>query len=127
MKKRKVFFALLITVALPLLLASCLGNVQERRQWTVSFDTDGGTAVLEQTVDDGTRVQKPKDPTKPGYTFDRWTCFGEPWSFLNHTVTENLTLKASWITNQYTITISGGQVWSVSCGQSYSLPIPQKE
>ena len=127
MKRLHFFFAIFIIAAALLLLASCFGNVQERRQWTVSFDTEGGTAVPEQTVDDGARIQKPEDPTKPGYTFSGWTCFGESWSFLNHVVTENLTLNANWIPNQYTISVEGKQVKTVSYGQSYSLSHPQKE
>ena len=39
---------------------------------TVSFDTDGGSAVASQTVRSGATAEKPADPTKAGYTFDDW-------------------------------------------------------
>lgn len=39
---------------------------------TVSFDTDGGTAIADQTVRVGTKAEKPADPTKSGYTFAGW-------------------------------------------------------
>lgn len=39
---------------------------------TVSFDTDGGTAIPDQQVRTGATVEKPADPTKTGYTFDGW-------------------------------------------------------
>lgn len=39
---------------------------------TVSFDTDGGTAIADQSVRDGQTATKPADPTKSGYTFDGW-------------------------------------------------------
>ena len=39
---------------------------------TVSFDTDGGSAVPSQSVRKGSTATKPADPTKAGYTFDDW-------------------------------------------------------
>ena len=39
---------------------------------TVSFDTDGGSAVPAQSVRVGSKATKPADPTKAGYTFDDW-------------------------------------------------------
>ena len=39
---------------------------------TVSFDTDGGTAVPDQSVRVGAKAEKPADPTKEGYTFGGW-------------------------------------------------------
>ena len=39
---------------------------------TVSFDTDGGSAVPAQSVRVGSKATKPTDPTKAGYTFDDW-------------------------------------------------------
>lgn len=40
--------------------------------YTVSFDTDGGTAIADQSVRSGNTATKPADPTKSGYTFDDW-------------------------------------------------------
>ena len=39
---------------------------------TVSFDTDGGTAIADQTVRVGAKAEKPADPTQSGYTFAGW-------------------------------------------------------
>lgn len=39
---------------------------------TVTFDTDGGTAIPAQQVRVGAKAEKPADPTKEGYTFDGW-------------------------------------------------------
>lgn len=39
---------------------------------TVTFDTDGGTAIPDQSVRVGAKAEKPADPTKEGYTFDGW-------------------------------------------------------
>lgn len=40
--------------------------------FTVTFDTDGGTAIPDQQVADGSKATKPADPTKSGYTFVDW-------------------------------------------------------
>lgn len=39
---------------------------------TVSFDTDGGTAIADQTIRSGAKADQPADPTKTGYTFAGW-------------------------------------------------------
>lgn len=39
---------------------------------TVTFDTDGGTAIPSQTVRTGAKAEKPEDPTKSGYDFKGW-------------------------------------------------------
>lgn len=40
--------------------------------YTVSFDTDGGTAIASQSVRSGNKATKPENPTKSGYVFDDW-------------------------------------------------------
>lgn len=40
--------------------------------YTVSFDTDGGTEIENQTVASGGLATQPEDPTKDGYTFGGW-------------------------------------------------------
>lgn len=39
---------------------------------TVTFDTDGGTAIPSQSVRTGAKATKPADPTKEGYEFGGW-------------------------------------------------------
>lgn len=41
-------------------------------QYTITFDTDGGTAIPPITQDFGTAVTPPADPVKQGYTFKGW-------------------------------------------------------
>ena len=73
---------------------------------TVTFDSDGGTAVLPKTWTYGELFVLPTNPTYTGYTFDGW--FDENGiEITSNTVNpdgENLTLTAQWVPVEYTIT-----------------------
>lgn len=71
--------------------------------YTVTFDTDGGSKVDPQTVAYGETAQVPAVPAKSGYTFAGWERDGKAYDF-DAPVTENLTLTANWTVNRYTIT-----------------------
>ncbi len=60
-------------------------------QYTITFDSKGGSAVEPMTQDYGTAVIAPADPTREGYTFAGW----EP--ALPETMpAENMTVVAQW-------------------------------
>ena len=82
-------------------------------QYTISFDTSGGSAVSSITQDFGSTVVKPLDPTKEGYTFTGW----EP-EIPDTIPSSNITIKAKWSVNKYTISFD-------SDGGSEVLPIIQ--
>ena len=70
--------------------------------YTVTFEISGGSAVDPVTVDAGSTVTKPADPTKSGYTFGGWykdSTLQTPWDFANNTVTADTTLYAKWTEN----------------------------
>ena len=67
----------------------------ETKTYTVTFDTDGGSAVDAQKVEDGKTAAKPADPTKDGFTFAGWTLDGKPYDF-EQLVKSDITLKATW-------------------------------
>ena len=71
--------------------------------YTVTFDTDGGSAVDSQPVAYGGQAAAPAAPAKTGYTFAGWYLEGEKFNF-NTPVTKDMTLTARWTANQYTIT-----------------------
>ena len=68
-------------------------------QYTFSFDADGGSDVAAITQNYGTKIESPAAPTKPGYTFAGWV------PAIPETVpAENMSFKAQWTINQYTLT-----------------------
>ena len=69
---------------------------------TVTFASNGGTAVAAQTVAPGGRATRPADPTALGYVFDGWYVdkdFKKAYDFAT-AVNFDLTLYAKW--NQLT-------------------------
>ena len=67
--------------------------------YTLTFDTNGGSAIAPITQDYGTAITAPADPTKTGYTFAGWTP-----AIPTTMPAENMTIKAKWTVNQYTLT-----------------------
>ena len=78
-----------------------------KNNYTVSYDSDGGSQVNSQTVIEGNKATKPADPTKIGYNFGGWKLNGNPYDF-NSPVNDNLTLKAKW--NQKVFTIKANRL-----------------
>jgi uncharacterized repeat protein (TIGR02543 family) len=68
--------------------------------FTVTYDSNGGSAVTSETVDYGDTATEPDDPTLAESTFDGWytddTTFLEAYDFATP-VTANITLYAKWI------------------------------
>ena len=70
---------------------------------TVTFDSDGGSAVAPQQVLQGQKVQRPADPIKDGHTFIGWYNKADlqyinlpEWNF-DYPVFENMELVAQWM------------------------------
>ena len=63
----------------------------EINQYTITFDTNGGSEIAPITQDYGTVITAPADPTREGYTFIGWD------KAIPETMpAENITLKARW-------------------------------
>ena len=71
----------------------------EINQYTITFDTNGGSEIAPITQDYGTKITAPDKPTRKGYTFKGWD------KEIPKTMpAENITVKAQWEINPYTIT-----------------------
>ena len=79
-------------------------NITVKAQWkinqyTIAFDTNGGSEIAPITQDYGTKITAPDNPTRKGYTFKGWDK-----EIPETMAAENMTVKAQWEINQYTIT-----------------------
>ena len=95
-----VLLALLLSVTT---LASCTDKGEDGGEgsvatYTVTFDSNGGSAVEPMQVTAGSLCGEPEVPTREGYIFGGWTYNNNlTWYFDSETVREDVTLKASWI------------------------------
>ncbi len=92
-------------------------------KYTITFDTDGGSAVAAITQDYGTDVTAPANPTKTGYTFAGW----EP-ALPEKMPLDGLQVTAKWTVNQYTITFNtdgGSEVAAIT--QDYGTAVTAPE
>ena len=91
----------------------------EINQYTITFDTNGGSEIAPITQDYGTEITAPDNPTRKGYTFKGWD------KEIPKTMpAENITVKAQWEINQYTIafdTAGGNEIAPIT--QDYGTAI----
>ena len=81
--------------------------------YTITFDTAGGSEIAPITQEYGTHITSPANPTREGYTFKGWD------KEIPETMpAENITVKAQWEINQYTIAFD-------TAGGSAVAPITQ--
>ena len=71
--------------------ALTLYPVWSTNQYTITFDTAGGSEIAPITQDYGTNIAAPADPTREGYTFIGWDM-----EIPTTMPAENMTLKARW-------------------------------
>ncbi len=101
MKNFRKFTALLAAMALFFVFAACktqLNSEEEKKAvtYTISFDSDGGSSVESQSVEEGGTASKPADPSKDGYVFKGWIKGTEVYDF-STAVTGDFSLKAKWV------------------------------
>ena len=65
-------------------------------EYTVTFDSNGGTSVVAKKVEKDGKVEQPTNPTKAGCEFDCWTLDGQKFDF-NTPISKSITLVAKWV------------------------------
>ena len=94
----------------------------EINQYTITFDTNGGSEIAPITQDYGTQIAAPANPTRKGYTFKGWD------KEIPETMpAENITVKAQWEINQYTITFDtngGSEIAPITQGYGTEITAP---
>src|SRR5690554_5870211 len=105
-----------ILVLFALVLVAC-----KTTEYTVSFETNGGSAVADVVVEKDDKVGQPASPTRDGYIFDGWYTSEQLTTAYNWNaaVTEDLVLYAKWTElaeDQYVVSFD-------SQGGSFVAPI----
>lgn len=86
---------------------------------TVTFETNGGSAVASVQVQNGGKVTRPADPVRAGWSFLGWyqdAALTTPWNFDADTVTGPITLYAGWA--------QAGSGGGDSSAPSYTVTLP---
>ena len=93
-------------------------------QYTVTFDSQGGSNVTSVKVEPDAKISQPSNPTREGYSFDGWykeAACTNVWNFANDAVTGNMTLYAKWIKLQANIFASELKASAVSAENDVDL------
>lgn len=98
----KISFVMLVMIML-LSLFGCI----EMGQYTISFETNGGSEIEKIVINDINLLKMPHDPTREGYIFNGWywdnESFQEPFtinSILEKDSIKTITLYAQWIIDE---------------------------
>ncbi len=102
--KKRIFVVLaILTMALVLSCALVACNKTDspdapKKEFTITFDTQGGSEVKPITIAEGATITLPRNPTKEGYIFDGWYLSDEFIEKFNatQTISSNITVYAKW-------------------------------
>ena len=95
----------------------------EINQYTITFDTAGGSEIAPITQDYGTTITAPAAPTREGYTFIGWDR-----DIPTTMPAENVTITAKWKVNSYTITFDtagGSEIASITQDYGTAITVPE--
>ena len=78
-----------------------------KTQYTVTFDSKGGSDVASKRVNEGEKFTAPTQPTKTMYIFNGWykeSSCKNVWDFDTDVVTKDMTLYAKWQADEVRVT-----------------------
>lgn len=105
-----------------------------KKEYTVTFDSKGGTSISSQIIEEGNKIVKPIQPKKSGYRFVEWQLNGKKYNF-DSIVKKDITLVAVWNSTKekYTVTFNSNGGTSIATqtieeGEKVTIPAsPTKE
>ena len=90
MKNIKLISLVLVGI---LFISAC--SCSKTKEYTITFDSNGGSSVRSQIVKENELVKEPTNPTYEGYTFEGWYIGDTKYDF-SAKVTKDITLVAKW-------------------------------
>lgn len=152
-KKKKILIAVSVIVAVIICVAvggylvirnMMRVNIEhpfdgDGKEYTVTFDSNGGSEVKSRTVRGGNPVVRPATPEKEGYFLIGWfknDDLSEEWKFDVDRVRKDMTLYAGWQKKQeelpptesltYQLNESGNEYTVTGVGEETIIVIPEK-
>ena len=87
---------IVLGIVLVVLIVFLVFKACSKEEYTVTFDSNGGTKISEIKVNKDGKLEEPEAPTREGYEFDGWYYDGELYDFDNP-VTGDIKLEARWV------------------------------
>ena len=120
-------FLFIATLTVVFTVAAC-----GRAEFTVTFETNGGSTIEPVVVLYDDLLPMPEAPVKVGHTFEGWyvdEIFSSKFNFEKTTIKSEITLYAKWKVNNYSITfntLGGSAVDGIAgpYGMEVSEPLP---
>jgi uncharacterized repeat protein (TIGR02543 family) len=96
------------TVSTTLTIGGVSSTFNVTTKYSVTFDSNGGSAAIVQAINYNGTATTPADPTKTGYTFTGWYSNPDLSSTYNFSalITANIVLYAKWTINRYLFSVS---------------------
>ncbi len=106
---KRLATGVLILIAVVALFVSCNDEAEKVQLCKVTFDLKGGKDTVEtQAVIKNKTAIEPESPQKDHYVFAGWLLNGKKFDF-NTAITEDITLWASWIREDYKVTFNANE------------------
>jgi len=100
MKFMRIFTLFFLVATSTILFSACSKEIE----YTINFDSNGGSEVQTVTTTESTISSIPRNPFKEGYIFDGWYWDNITWmnpfnekSLLNDSISQDITVYAKWI------------------------------
>lgn len=96
MNKTNKLLIIISGIIIVIILALIIVSLNRKpNKYNITFDSAGGSPVLDQAVEKNSKILIPAEPTKEGYIFLEWQYNNKPFDF-NSKITKDITLTAVW-------------------------------